>query len=135
MAPMSLAARVAPTRQPISRRARVLVLGLLALGVFASGFVFQNRRPVIALDQARGLYAAEGGTTPFRWTSSQADFRLAPHSGPTQVALTLSIADWPRQAQLPVRFESDSGTLATVAIPGQARRVLALLPPGASTLR
>ena len=73
--------------------------------------------------------------TPFRWTSSQADFALAPHSGPTQVAITLSIAHWPRQAQLPVRIESDAGALATVAIPAQARRVLALLPPGAATLR
>ena len=129
MAPMSLAASVAPMRHPLSRQARVLLLGLLALGVFVGGFVFQNSRPTIALDRGRGMYVAEGGATPFRWTSSQADFALAPHSGPTQVALTLSIADWPRQAQLPVRIASDAGVLATVAIPAQPRRVLALLPP------
>jgi len=111
------------------------LLGLLALGVFAAVFAFQNSRPVIALDRARGLYVAEGGATPFRWTSSQADFALAPYSGPTQVAVTLSTAYWPRQAQLPVRIESDAGVLATVAIPAQARRVLALLPAGAATLR
>ena len=91
MATMSLAASVAPARRPYRAGACVL-LGLLALGVFAGAFAFLNSRPVIALDRARGLYVAEGGATPFRWTSSQADFALAPHSGPTQVAITLSIA-------------------------------------------
>jgi 4-amino-4-deoxy-L-arabinose transferase-like glycosyltransferase len=135
MASMSLAAGVAPTRQPISRRVWAVLLGLLALGVFVGGFAFQNSQPVIALDRARGMYVAEGGVTPFRWTGSQADFALTPHNGPTQVVVTLSIADWPRQAQLPVQIASDAGALATVAIPAQARRVLALLPPGAATLR
>jgi 4-amino-4-deoxy-L-arabinose transferase-like glycosyltransferase len=135
MATMSVAASVAPARRPLSRRARAVLLGLLALGVFAGVFAFQNSQPVIALDRARGLYVAEGGATPFRWTSSQADFALAPHSGPTQVAVTLSIAHWPRQTQLPVMIESDAGALATVGILAQARRVLALLPPGAATLR
>jgi 4-amino-4-deoxy-L-arabinose transferase-like glycosyltransferase len=114
---------------------RAALLVLLALGVFAGGFAFLNSWPVIALDRARGLYVAEGGATSFRWTSSQADFALAPHSGPTQVAVTLSIAHWPRQAQLPVRIASAAGDLATVAIPAQARRILTLLPPGAATLR
>ncbi|MDQ2997005.1 MAG: glycosyltransferase family 39 protein, partial [Chloroflexota bacterium] len=81
------------------------------------------------------LYVAEGGTAPFRWTSSQAAFALAPHSGATHVAITLSTADWPRQAQLPVRIESDAGALATVAVSAQARRILALLPPGTAMLR
>jgi 4-amino-4-deoxy-L-arabinose transferase-like glycosyltransferase len=132
---MSAAARIVSARRPISRWLRVLLLGLLALGMFVGMFAYLNSLPVIALDRARGLYVAEGGATPFRWTSSQANFALAPHSGSTQVAVTLSIADWPRQAQLPVRIESDAGALATVAIPAQARRVLMLLPPGAATLR
>src|SRR6476469_8548462 len=98
MATMSVATNAALARQPIARPVR------MALGGFAGGFVFQNSRPVIALDRARGLYVAEGGARPFRWTSSQADFALAPHSGPTQVAIMLSIVLWPRQAQLPVRI-------------------------------
>ncbi len=134
MVTMPLAASIALVGRPIARGVRVALLGLLALGVFASAFVLLNSRPVIALDRARGLYVTEG-VTPFRWTSSQADFALVPHSGSTQVALTLSIAHWPRQAQLPVRIESDAGALATVAIPAQTRRILALLPPGAATLR
>src|SRR6185503_6870192 len=103
--------------------------------VFAGVFTSLNSLPVIALDRARGMYVAEGGATPFRWTSSQADFALAPHSGPTQAVVTLSITHWPRQAQLPVQIQSDVGALATVAIPAQARRIVALLPPGAATLR
>jgi len=134
MATMPLAVSVAPVGRRIPRRVRVVLLGLLALGVFAITVALLNSRPFIALDRARGLYVAEG-VTPFRWTSSQADFALAPRSGPTQVVVTLSIAHWPRQAQLPVRIESDAGALATVAIPAQSRRVLALLPPGAATLR
>src|SRR4051794_8569061 len=122
MAPMSLATSASLMRQPIARGLHVLLLGLLALAVFAGAFALLNSQPVIALDQARGLYAAEGNPLPFRSTSSQAHFALAPHSGPTQVALTLSIADWPRQSQLPVRIASDAGTLATVAIPAQGRR-------------
>jgi 4-amino-4-deoxy-L-arabinose transferase-like glycosyltransferase len=132
---MSLAARVALVRQPVSRSVRVALLGLLALGVFAAVFATLSSRPVIALDRGRGMYVAEGGAKPFRWTSSQADFTLAPHSGPTQIAITLSIADWPRQNMLPVQIESDAGVLAMVGVPAQARRVLALLPPGAATLR
>jgi 4-amino-4-deoxy-L-arabinose transferase-like glycosyltransferase len=135
MTPMSLAAHVVPAEHSTARQVRAVLLGLLALGVFAGVFAALNSRPVIALDRGRGLYVAEGGTTPFRWTSSQADFALVPHSGATQVAITLSIADWPRQTQLPVRIEGDAGALATVAVPAQARRVLALLPPGAATLR
>jgi 4-amino-4-deoxy-L-arabinose transferase-like glycosyltransferase len=113
----------------------VALLVLLALCTFAGVFATLNRRPVIALDRARGLYVAEGGAAPFRWTSSQADFALAPHSGATQVAITLSTADWPRQSQLPVRIESDVGALATVGVSAQARRILALLPPNTATLR
>ncbi|MEO7912103.1 MAG: hypothetical protein ABIV47_20865, partial [Roseiflexaceae bacterium] len=135
MASMSVAASVAPARRPIARWMRVVLLGLLALCVFAGVLASLNGQPVIALDRAHGLYVAEGGATRFRWTSSQADFVLAPHSGATQVAVTLSIADWPRQMQLPVRIESDAGALATVAIPAQTRRILALLPPGAAMLR
>jgi len=135
MASLAVAASVAPARRPIARWVCVLLLGLLALGVFAGVFASLNSQPVIALDRARGLYVAEGGATPFRWTSSQADFALAPRSGPTQIAVTLSTAHWPRQDALPVQIGSAAGALATVAIPAQARRILALLPPGAATLR
>jgi 4-amino-4-deoxy-L-arabinose transferase-like glycosyltransferase len=117
------------------RWAHGALLGVLALAVFAGVFAWLNSHPVIALDRARGLYVGEGDSIPFHWTSSQADFALAPHSGPTQVAMTLSIADWPRQEQLPVQIASNAGELATVAIPAQSRRVLALLPPGATLLR
>src|SRR5438128_1629422 len=120
MATVSMATKAVPTRQPIASSVRMALLGLLALGVFAAVFAFQNSRPAIGLDRGRGMYVAEGDATPFRWTSSQADFALAPHSGPTQVAVTLSIVRWPRQAQLPVRIESDAGALATVAIPAQS---------------
>src|SRR5262249_57197634 len=71
----------------------------------------------------------------FRRTSARAGCGLTPHSGVTRVTIVLSIADWPRQPQLPVRIESDTSTLATVTIPAQPRRVLALLPPGATALR
>jgi 4-amino-4-deoxy-L-arabinose transferase-like glycosyltransferase len=135
MASMSSVARAALFRQPVALRVQRLLLGLLALCVFAGVFVALNSRPVIALERGRGMYVSEGGATPFRWTSSQADFVLAPHNGPTQVAVTLSIADWPRQAQLPVRFESEAGVLATVDIPARPRHVLALLAPGTATLR
>src|SRR5215210_4712614 len=135
MASMSVVASVAPARRPISRVLCVMLLVLLALGVFAGVYVSLNNRPMIALDRAHGLYVTEGGAAPFRWTSSQADFALAPYSGATQIAITLSTADWPRQAQLPVRIGSDAGALATVAVSAQARRILALLPPGAATLR
>src|SRR5215213_1038796 len=135
MASMSVAASVAPARRPISRVLCVMLLVLLALGVFAGVFVSLNSRPVIALDRAHGLYVTEGGAAPCRWTSSQADFALASFSGATQVAITLSTADWPRQAQLPVRIDSDAGALATVAVSAQARHILALLPPGAAMLR
>ena len=135
MASLAVAASVVLARRPIARWVRVLLLGLLALGVFAGVFASLNSQPVIALDRARGLYVVEGGATPFRWTSSQADFALAPRSGPTQIAVTLSTAHWPRQDALPVQIGSATGALATVAIPAQARRILALLPPGASTLQ
>src|SRR5512138_940960 len=84
--------------RPLSRRLRVILFVLLAVGMFAGAFAFLSSRPAIGLDRGRGLYIAEGGATPFRWTSSQAEFALEPHSGSTRAAMTLSIADWPRQA-------------------------------------
>ncbi|HJZ48995.1 MAG TPA: glycosyltransferase family 39 protein [Roseiflexaceae bacterium] len=135
MATISVVAKGTLAWRPLSRRMSVLLLALLAAGVFVGVFAFLNQRPAIALDQARGMYVAEGGTMRFRWTSSRAEFGLTPHSGLTRVTIVLSIADWPRQPQLPVRIESDTSTLATVTIPAQPRRVLALLPPGATALR
>jgi hypothetical protein len=114
---------------------RVTLSGLLALAIFWVTFVLVSRQPVINLDRANGLYPAERGDASFRWTSSQAEFPLSPHTGPTRLTLVLSTASLPRGMDLPVVVESDAGTVATVALATEPRTVPVVLAPGATFVR
>lgn len=132
---MSITLQAPPTSLSHLRAPRAALLCALALAVFAATFAALRAQPTLAIERASGLYQPEGGPTPFQWTSSLAEFPLRPGAGPTRLALTLSIASWPRASSLPVRVETDAGPLAELAVGAQPRRFQLQLPPNASLLR
>jgi 4-amino-4-deoxy-L-arabinose transferase-like glycosyltransferase len=131
----SIALQQTRLRLPKVNYQHLILTGMLALCAFWVTFALVTQQPVVARDRARGLYSVEGGAASFRWTSSQAEFALSPHTGPTRLTMTLGIAGWPRKPELPVQLESDIGRLATVSVTAQSRQINILLPPGATFVR
>jgi len=132
MAAVSIPAR---PREATPRFAYAELLGALAICVFVLAFGILRQQPAVALDRATGLYHEEGDAARFRWTSSWAEFSLMSYTGPTEVAIDLSIAGWPRQPELPVRLETDTGLVGTVVVAAQTRQFQILLPPRTTFLR
>jgi 4-amino-4-deoxy-L-arabinose transferase-like glycosyltransferase len=125
----------APPREATVRFAYAELLGVLAICVFVIAFGMLRQQPVVALDRASGLYREEGSPARFRWTSSLAEFSLMSHTGPTELTLDLSMAGWPRQPDVPVQFETDTGPIGTVVVAAPTRHIQMLLPPRATFLR
>jgi 4-amino-4-deoxy-L-arabinose transferase-like glycosyltransferase len=101
---------------------------LVALGVAVLAAVVLLRRPALAPDEARGLYAAEGQGQRFHWTGSLVRFPVHARGGPTHVELTISAGRWPGRAPQQVVLAADVA-LAKFEAPERARRYLLLLPP------
>ncbi|KPV50637.1 hypothetical protein SE17_25760, partial [Kouleothrix aurantiaca] len=111
---------------------RAALLCLLAAGVFCAALALLTRPAAPLLSAGTGMYAAEDA---LRWTGSQADFPLAPHSGPTVVDLALQFSSWPGRDAAQGWLESDAGTLGEYRVTPQRQHLTILLPPGASFLR
>lgn len=111
---------------------RAALLCALALGVFCAALALLTRPSAPLLSAGTGMYAAEDS---LRWTGSQADFPLAPHSGPTVVDLALQFSSWPGRDTAQVWLESDAGALGEYRVTPQRQHLTILLPPGASFLR
>ncbi|HNP84812.1 MAG TPA: glycosyltransferase family 39 protein [Kouleothrix sp.] len=119
-------------RLSAARLPRTLLYSLLALAVFAVALAWLSRPPTSLLAQGTGMYRNEGS---LRWTGSQAEFPLAPHSGPTIVHLVLQFSSWSGQASAQVQLESDAGAFGSYTITPARQHLNLLLPPGATFLR
>lgn len=114
------------------RSMRGPLFGVLAVCVFFATLTLLDRPPDALLAQGAGMYRAEGD---LRWTGSQAEFALAPHTGPTRLTLVLGFSSWPGRPATQVRLESDAGGLGAFTITAQRQHIQMLLPPGATFLR
>lgn len=116
--------------QTAVQRAWYVLAALATLGIWAGGAIWLLARPAIDVAQARGLYAAEGGARPFRWTDSEARLPLAVRDGPTEVRLTLGRVPWDGAQSLDARL-GGGGWRIPAKVGPQPRRYVLLLPPGA----
>ena len=130
MAPDSFSA---PYGQNILKRSAV---GLLLVVLVAGGasWLWLATRPGISLSAARGLYAEEGTSVRYRWTTNLAAVPIRRYRGPSLLRLVLA-EPRPRAGGLPtVAIGDGAGAVIHVTIAPEPRRYHLMLPAASGEL-
>ncbi len=113
---------------------RIPVYLLLACAAWLVLLAALAARPTASPAESRGLYAAEGGPPPYRWTSNRVEVPIRARNGPTTIEVALGNSRWPGRAAPQVALATGAGPLATFPAPEQPRRYRFMLAPAASLL-
>src|SRR5262245_1598893 len=87
---------------------------LLVLGVLVA-------QPAASLSQAIGLYAAQGDSAPYHWTSNRVEIPIRGRGGPTIVRLTFGPARWEGRPALTITLSVGGQALAAFTAPDRVR--------------